>query len=506
LINFRDYVMVCNSTGNQPVNLIPALQFGITQIVTISTEQALKQRWTEKLQLVAKNYSIIVSDLAVPSRLEKSLPDLTNLILSSINNHSKIAWNISGGQKIPTIALHEVFRERIRCGHSGDVVVYTEGKPPTIWFHDSNYLVSSIKSNVFLSLEDVLMLYGSRKTQGEMLYPHLSKKIEICLETGSKALQYFVDDKLFREAFFALMRPSEDSARSIAEVKELARKILEGNKPAFQTLSIEHNEGYKRLEKEIGNVFKEIDNSSSLADLKKRIKHLRSINQPKQIFDNYWQSIKSKTIEQVINALTISRHELLTNTISEEKTSRLVSQICSLGGIVDNFSGQICKEDVHKFSGITPRPGVLFEWMIAALIMELIKTNEVVKNNISEIHINVGTQRSDDPEAKQDSEFDLVITTRFGTLILFEMKTHDFSGDVAKGKEGAAYKKSGPFGKAVIIGPIMNDMIHINVRKEKEYDHYIDRKTQDQEKTASQNNIQYWYLDDVKGKLMKELS
>jgi len=183
-----------------------------------------------------------------------------------------------------------------------------------------------------------------------------------------------------------------------------------------------------------------------------------------------------------------------------------VSQICSLGGIVDNFSGQICKEDVHKFSGITPRPGVLFEWMIAALIMELIKTNEVVKNNISEIHINVGTQRSDDPEAKQDSEFDLVITTRFGTLILFEMKTHDFSGDVAKGKEGAAYKKSGPFGKAVIIGPIMNDMIHINVRKEKEYDHYIDRKTQDQEKTASQNNIQYWYLDDVKGKLMKELS
>ncbi|NMC93898.1 MAG: hypothetical protein GYA68_05220, partial [Syntrophorhabdus sp.] len=99
MAHFESYVMICNSTGNQPVNLMPAIQFGIKHIIALSTEEAIRQAWTERLSKVAQKHAIMVQPMEIPASIEKSLPDLIEKLLNSINDFPVIVWNISGGQK-----------------------------------------------------------------------------------------------------------------------------------------------------------------------------------------------------------------------------------------------------------------------------------------------------------------------------------------------------------------------------------------------------------------------
>ena len=45
LADFEGYVMICNSTGKQPVNLIPAVQFGIRGIIALTLEAVARRAW-----------------------------------------------------------------------------------------------------------------------------------------------------------------------------------------------------------------------------------------------------------------------------------------------------------------------------------------------------------------------------------------------------------------------------------------------------------------------------
>jgi len=504
LAHFESYVMICNSTGNQPVNLMPAIQFGIKHIIALSTEEAIRQAWTERLSKVAQKHAIVVQPMEIPASIEKSLPDLIEKLLNSINDFPMIVWNISGGQKIPTIALHDAFQRRIQLGFHEDQVLYTEGRPPTVWMYGGNYFMSSFRSNAYLTMEDILTLYGSILVKGEMLYPKSSPEVVDNLEIGRRALQFFKQNKYFREVFFRIMHPSPEYTKSRNDVEAMIKNILNQLKPNLNSITVKHHKGYENFEYEIKKVFSKIDRVSDVETLRTLLKPLTLIQKPKEIYKDYWLSIRNRIVEGVLEKFAIQKHPLFTQEPTQGEIKRLVSEISSIGGKVNEYSGQLCKEDILQISKIT-RPGLLFEWMVAASVIDLISQNSNISNCISEVHSNVVTKRADAPYAKPDSELDLVITTRFGTLIIFEMKTYEFSGDVAKSKEGTAYKKSGPFGSAVIIGPIMHDMIFCSVKGRKQYDSYIDPVTQAQEETAWQNNIPYWYLDDISVNLRKVL-
>ncbi|MCC6347497.1 MAG: hypothetical protein IT388_09960, partial [Nitrospirales bacterium] len=183
---------------------------------------------------------------------------------------------------------------------------------------------------------------------------------------------------------------------------------------------------------------------------------------------------------------------------------RLVTQIQALGGEVEfTETDTLYKRAIKKFSALG-RNGYLFEWMVAAEVIDIICNDDELRQSVAQVYHSVATRKLGSKE-KQDAELDLVIVTRFGTLLVLELKTFEFSGDLAKSKEGSAYKKSGPYGKAIIVGPLLTSMVQ-TAKNGKTYPHYIVGPIQTQEATAMQNGIEYIYLDELAVTLRKKLA
>lgn len=500
---FKNHVMFCNATGNNPVNMIPALQLGIKSVCIISTEQAEKN-WTPRLFKVMADYEILAKSLVINNDLEKNVTSLTDYLLDNAMNCEKIAWNISGGQKIPILAIHNAFQKRILKGHKEDVILYTEANPPAIWFLGSDYKTEYVRSNADLSLSDILYLSGSTIDESTELYPSPSEEVFKNLQTGRLAIQYFKDYEWFREIFFTCMKPLGAYTKNRKEVEDLVKRSLSEAKPTLAEIGLTMT-GYENFVKDMDSfIGKIIKGTIRIDEAQKKAQRLTILSKPKELYNNYWNSIKKKVVEGVLENIEHEREKLLQYPVKEEQKGEIISAVRSIGGEIEDISGSILyKNDLKGLSYF--RPGILFEWMIASYIADVIKENDTVKNSIVSIHMGVKTKNAEDPNSKVDTEIDIAITTKFGTLLLLEMKTYEFSGDIVKSKESTAYKKSGPYGKTVMVGPLLKAMVTIKENGEKDYPSYIDGKIKDQKNTAEQNNVMYVYIDDLHGMLKREL-
>ncbi|MBI5194643.1 MAG: DUF1887 family protein [Nitrospirae bacterium] len=500
---FKSHVMFCNATGNNTINMIPALQLGIRSVFIISTEYTEKGL-TQRLIEVLKNYKIESKRLIINKGLEKDIISLTAFLLDKATNCEKIAWNISGGQKIPNIAFLDVFRKRIDDGCKEDVILYTEAKPPEIWILGVNYQPEHFRSNADLSLSDILHLYGSTIDESTELYPSPSAEVLKKIHTGRLAIQYFKDYEWFREIFFTSMKPLYAYAKNRKEVEDLVKRSLNEAKPTIAEIGLTMT-GYENFVKDMDSFIGEIIKGTiRIEEAQKKAKRLTILGKPQELYNNYWNSIKKNVVERVIENIEHEREKLLQDPVKEEQKGEIISAVRSIGGEIEDISGNIFyKNDLKRLSNF--KPGILFEWMVASHIADVIQENDNVKNSIVSIHMGVKTKKAGDPGSKIDTEIDIVITTKFGTLLFFEMKTYEFSGDIVKSKENTAYKKSGPYGKAIMVGPLLKSMVQEKENGEKVYPHYIDGKIKDMKETAEQNNVQYVYIDGIDVMLKKEL-
>ncbi len=499
--DFKDYIMVCNSTQNQVVNLLPALQFGLKDLLIVSTELADKKKWTERLTEILNKHKISANIITINSNDEKSVPQLTERLTSLTNKYKKVIWNISGGQKIPTISLHNAFSRRIKAGFD-DMVVYVEGNDGNIWFYDKDFKTEKVRSNVHFSLEDILHIAGYRICDNKQIYPQISSDDKGKISIAKKALIFYESNDIFREAFFSLMRPPDEIPRNLSKLKELIKKELNKIKPVLKDINIKKT-GYENLESNISIMFNRIFRAKTIGEAKEIFKKLKIIMQPDQIYEDYWNSIKRECVNRIIEELNNKKQPLLNRKITKNEQLELISQIRGLGGNVKDSEDIIYKSNV-RFSKI-PKNSELFEWMVASSVLEAIEEDKDIKSAISEVHYSVKTQRIELDCNKPDSEIDVLIITKFGTLIVLEAKTYDFSGDTAKSRESVAYKKSGPFARAIIIGPVLKSMVKIKSDGTDEFPEYVDPKTRAQKETAEINGVLYWYLDEIKEKLRNEL-
>jgi len=495
---FEDFVMFCNSTGNQTVNILPVLQLCCKQAVIISTQYTEESGLTQRLIRILQNRDIKTEKIIISKDEEKNLNELTNKLIHYSKNYPKIVWNISGGQKIPASAMICTFQKRITEGFRDDIVTYTEANPPEIWYFDSTYKNYHERSSVFLNLKEFLYLFGYEKISGDKLYPEPSEEVRQNLKIGKKGLEYFKVSETFREAFFNYMR----SPICKSNIRELIKKTLNELKPEFNNLTISKT-GYEDLEKKIESIFSSLHKVKSKEDCVRLIKPLKLITKPKEIYDGYWNSIKKTVIENTIKKLEMEEVELISSSAKSVYIDELLSQIKDIGGSVDYISEPLYKRNIPSFSSFKSN-GILFEWMVAAAILDELGKNEKIKNSISEIYHSVKTKKLN-AEEKPDAEHDIVIVTRFGTLILIEIKTYDFSGDLAQAQGGLAYKKSGPYGTAIIIGPLISSIVKTDPQGRKKFPPYINDIIKTQEETARQNNIEYYYLDKIPDMLKKKL-
>lgn len=499
-IAFNDFLMVCNSTQNQIVNLLPALQLGIKRSFIMSTEMANNRKWTERLDKKMKEKGIKIEVHKIDNEDEKSIKVLTEKLLSLTNKYEKIFWNISGGQKIPTVALHNAFERRVKAGFD-DRVVYVEGNDANIFFYGKDYELKKQRIDVNLSLADLLYLNDSKIYEAVEIYPGCDEKAKKLIDIASKALEIYKNNAFFREAFFSLMATPLSAPKSINDLKESIKKTLNSLKPSLSELKLK-KDGYQNLEDTISELVNKIRDIKKVEEV---IKKLKIIGNPKEIYEDYWNSIKKACIEKIVKDIYSQEEPLFKGKqLDKQDFIKLINELEGEFLEIDNSNGKIYKQNIKKLTYFS-RNSELFEWMVAASILDAINKDSNIKNAISEVHCNVKTQQLNIDSGKYDAEIDVLITTKFGTLIVLEAKTYDFSGDTAKSRETIAYKKSGPFARAIIVGPLLTNIVKKRPDGSIECPDYIDKKTCDQPETAKINNITYWYLDEIQEKLKKEL-
>ncbi len=496
--------MFCISTGNNTVNMIPVLQFGIGSVFIISTKHSQDKGWTKRLLKVMKDYEIVAEPISIDKNFEKNVIALADDLVNNARNNNRIVWNITGGQKIPILAFHMAFRERIDNGFKEDVILYMEASPPEICCFGSDYKIENISSDASLSLSNILHLYGSEIVKDDILYPVPSDSVLRNLQTGRQALKYFMEHEWFREIFFKSMKSDVAFTKTKEDVLELVRRSLDSLKPTLSEIKLTST-GYEDFVNEIDGRISKIKNGVISSNEKQKMEGwFKILSKPSVIYNDYWNSIKKQVVDGVLENIEHKREKMLLDPINEENKKNIISSIRSIGGVVEDFRGNLFyKNDLKRLS--TFRTGILFEWMVASYIVDVIQQNECIKNKIVSVHMGVETRKAGDPNAKVDTEIDIVITTKFGTLLFLEMKAHEFSGDIVKSKESTAYKKSGPYGKVVMIGPLLKSMVKEKENGEKVYPHYIDGKIKDMKETAEQNNVQYVYIDGIEEMLKKEL-
>jgi hypothetical protein len=503
--NFENHVMLCNSTGNQAINLIPAVQFKCKQTLIISTSFAQNQGFTDRLIKVFNDYGIASEIEGIGDLEEKNLSVLTSRLEKITKKYPQILWNISGGQKIPSAAMLIAFQQRTSSGFDEDCVAYTEATPPEIWYFGRDYKSKKEKTSVFISLKEILYLSGYEPMGDEdRLYPDPSDKVKDEIDIGRKAFAYFKDDEFFREAFFNHMKPSKSNVNTRAEIEDLLKEALNAVKPKLSDIRVAYVKGYENLEREINNIFSNLDKVKNKKELEQLIKPLKIIQKPSVLYEDYWNGIKKLAITDVLKKIEFNEVKLIKSDINKIPIQQLIEQIKNIGGeIQQDDSVPLCKRHILHFSKFRSN-GFLFEWMVAAAILEGIEKSEVIKNSVSEVYHSVKTKNLNSD--KQDAEHDIVIVTKFGTLIIIELKTYEFSGDLAQAQEGLAYKKSGPYGKAMIVGPLFSYMVKRKENGQKDIPDYIEGPIKAQQETAMQNGIEYYYLDQLPDMLRKKLS
>lgn len=507
-LNFSDYLMICASTGNQTINFMPAIQFGIKEAITFSTKYTENNGFTKRLIDVMKKRGIVANSYLIDDMDEKAPLSLLSKLLEISKGHEKIVWNISGGQKIPAIAFNTAFQRRIDVGYKDDILLYVEANPPKTWYYNNFYEAKSINTCTNITLKEILELYGydidndNGNHKMSQLYPNPTEDTIENLTIGRKALEHYKTDEVFREAFFSHMKPSIQKIHNRADIVNLIKDELNARKPYLNEIKVTMT-GYKEFESTINDIFSKLNAVNSKKEIEDLIKPLKIIKKPAELYDNYWSQIKNAIIEGVINKIEFDEVRLIKADIGKSQIEQLIAKVKDIGGLIQNYSsGVLLKKHIPIFSKFKSN-GILFEWMVAAAILNEIENNERIKNSISEVYHSVKTKKIGSERA--DAEHDIVIVTKFGTLIIIELKTYEFSGNLAQAQEGLVYKKSGPYGSAMIIGPLLAEMVKVNNKGQRETPHYIENEIKTQEDTAKQNGVEYYYLDQISIMLSKKL-
>jgi len=97
-------------------------------------------------------------------------------------------------------------------------------------------------------------------------------------------------------------------------------------------------------------------------------------------------------------------------------------------------------------------------------------------------------------------EFDIILVTRGGKLIVFECKTGHMSGDNAKSNKYSTYAVGGVYGLLVLLVPLLN-------KEEEEIKNIPDYASNLKQaiSSAKRANLEVWGIDEIQGKLKKEI-
>lgn len=476
--NIDTYVMC--STLNQIVNYIPIKLIeennkGGAKTVKIinltvkskSEENSIFKRfdngkWDENLKACLrqdeniKDINIERNELDISQKMEsiiesknsekKGENDLNKCQIYKIKNKQKILWNITGGQRNTIIAIQDYISKNER---DSDFIIYLEG-------NSNKIILGKFKENCGFNYE-------------KLEEPYVLKNLN--LQTVFK-LAGFEIDKYDKVHNFL----EEDRHKDKNDDKEY--KELEVCSKIYKY--------YNEPDSDFGEHFRK--NLPRLNKIKNGI-------DMKQLIDEIEKGQFGKKFKKEFN---YDEKKVLENLKRKEQNKDI------------KVNGQ-SKEDSK---GKNEQFGYILEYMALSSIKDCIKNDPKLKNYFIELcySINLGKSKNalEQNGTSNLCEFDIVLLSKSGQVVIFECKSGTMSSDVGKARQYTGYAASGVYGKPILITPLLKDDIVKIFEKYKEnynnkdLEKQYDKAVLEALRAAARANLEVWGIDEI-GKKLNQL-
>lgn len=202
-----------------------------------------------------------------------------------------------------------------------------------------------------------------------------------------------------------------------------------------------------------------------------------------------------------------SDFENFLNAFEELETDDDFREICFKANREQIASEVLNKYDICekvKTNLMSKNFGKPFEWMVGAEIKRVIEekclpVNEMIlsqKINFSNNELKVDGHAID--------EFDIILSTSNGKVVVFELKTGNMTGDVAKGTKYSTYAVGGVYGMPILIVPLKKDEINNPASPS-----FLDEETRNAlhrtVNAARRATLEVWGIDKINEKLIEKL-
>lgn len=158
---------------------------------------------------------------------------------------------------------------------------------------------------------------------------------------------------------------------------------------------------------------------------------------------------------------------------------------------IDNFIN-----DCFKDSTTYPF-GYILEYLVAFTIL----ANGSVSSKLADISVSANLHFADSEISRAIDEFDIVMLTKSGQIIMIECKSGSMSGDVAKSTKYSVYAAAGVYGKPILITPLLsNEVNDKRVKDNKDYESIFEAY-----RSAKRANLSVWHLDTLVRALSEKL-
>lgn len=343
----------------------------------------------------------------------------------------KILWNITGGQRHFVMAITEyVYKYRTQ-----DVIVYFEGDKEKMYYYTKN---EKIKDENILKNKDYKMT------------------IPIALRLMGFKVSGRDQDKTSKYYNFLI----SDSKNKFLEICK-QQKISE----------IE--------EKSVENVYKQLNDEFNWYHKFYRLYYSSENLRKLLINSNRYQKNSETKFYRIKEEIEVYKEKI-------QEEAKIMLNI-NINDVLNEQGYEILDKSIgnHKNAKVF---GYILERITLYKVLEVLRNNPELLKNIADIDssVKIGDKNSDDKGLVD--EFDILIVTKKGKVIMIECKSGGMTGDNAKSHNYSTYAIAGVYGAPILICPVLENN---NIEKEEKFDTKI--SIQDK-KVCEPNNDVYEHV------------
>lgn len=408
-------VMVGISTKQNTTNLVPFLQFNFSTMLILETNHSKKNHW-------GKNLKKVINSKDKEAKCENigegdNLAEMIEIIRGFIQDEEIICWNIGGGQKLQQTAIMQLYQERLQ-NNKKDWACYADAGSRKLFIitKENGQLISNSQTiTARIKLADILTIFGLHLKEGcaeKLLWDNDRQEGSDLEDISNRNFVNFTDTHERQKMFSWFMKIVDlQDIGNAGEFYKIPRKLYEFIKQTRQWPGI------------LAEFIKTEKNRKS-----SKHKHDSAVISkiPKQLFEE----ILPKILKEELWASEDTIPESLKAEYEKCKPKKPADKLKYLKKIFPNY----------------------FEAIVQYIIQSTLK--KAKNHHVCQAWANV---RAADSTDKETGEWDIVLVTSFGTLIILDAKTGIFPQKDEHARLYNLEKSSGVYGEFHVVFPFFWD-------------------------------------------------